>query len=658
MTVVTARAGPARTELVSLAERIASLRVMRLGFASIVLALAVLAPEVRGVSIAAIAVATALYVLLLALPEVITSFRRAILLPVIGGTLLIDGIYLAWVTYATGGTQSPLRFLVFVHVVAVTLLSSYRTGLKMAAWHSLLMFTAFYAQSAGLLEVRETLVSALPGRGDDFRLVAMLNVGALWVVAIGTATFSAVNERELRAQKIDLEQLSAMVSEIDRREVSSDIPGILLNKLCDVFGFTRGAVLTSPPREDELTLVAYRGPGEPPAVNPGLGPIMERAWDSREIQLVRKLDPKVDGRLAELLPGGRNIMVVPLYLDRGERLGIAVLEYPGKNDTIKRWVEAMVKQFASHAALTLHNAWLRDENRQKLEQIQQLESELLAQNLALEGLVRERTQELRQSLDDLQTVDAQRQKLLSRLVNAEEEERHRIAGDIHDGPIQQLVAAGLQLQIVRKLLSDLGQEDALDSVDDVLAALSGSVGGMRSLIFELRPFILDHEGLASALIQFAEELDPELKLKVDNRLKHEPPADTRIILYRIAQEALANVRKHAQAERVDILLEEKNGGFRVRIKDDGVGFGSPEVIHSPGHLGLSSMRERAEMAGGTCEVRSLPGAGTTVVFWLPMGPPEREVPSGPAAVHAVEAPLPSGVVAGHDVSSLESASHA
>jgi two-component system cell cycle response regulator len=356
MTALSVRAGSGRSELVSLAERVASLQAMRLGFAAIVLAVAVFAPAARSASMLPIAVGTGLYLLLLALPQVITRFRRGIVLPVLGGTLLIDGIYLAFVTYATGGTQSPLRFLVYVHVVAVTLLSSYRTGFKIAAWHSLLMFMAFYAQSAGFLAVRETLVSALPGRGDDFRLVAMLNVGALWAVAIGTATFSAVNERELRGQKIDLEQLSVMVSEIDRREHSADIPRILLNRLCEVFGFTRGAVLASPLSEDRLTLLAYRGPGEPPAVNPELGPIMERAWDSRQTQLVRRLEPEMDIQLADLLPGGQNVMVIPLHLDRGGRLGIVVLEYPGRTDTIKRWVVAMVEQFASHAAINLHNA--------------------------------------------------------------------------------------------------------------------------------------------------------------------------------------------------------------------------------------------------------------------------------------------------------------
>lgn len=91
-----------------------------------------------------------------------------------------------------------------------------------------------------------------------------------------------------------------------------------------------------------------------------------------------------------------------------------------------------------------------------------------------------------------------------------------------------------------------------------------------------------------------------------------------MILYRITQEALANVRKHAQASKVSVVLEEQDGGYLVGVEDDGVGFAPPEVLRSaPGHLGLSAMREGAEMVGGRCTVRSAPGSGTCVEFWLP-----------------------------------------
>jgi signal transduction histidine kinase len=535
----------------------------------------------------------------------------------VGATLLVDGIYLAWVTFATGGVQSPVRFLVYVHVVAVTLLSSYRTGIKIAAWYSLLLFVAFYAQRAGILGVRAVTIAGLP-EGANFNLVLMLNVAALWMVALGTATFSAVNERDLRAQKIDLERLAAMTVEIEQRQSASDIPVILLDDLCEVFAFTRGAVLASP--QDDLILMAYRGGEDTREVQAGLDPLMERAWKSRETQLVRELDSEIDPRLAMLFPGGRNLLIVPLFLDRGLRLGILVVETTGARNYIKRWVVTMVEQFAAHAALALHNAWLLDEIQEKLEENRKLGEELLAQNFALEGKVQDRTQELSQSLESLRILDAQRGDLLSRLVNAEEEERRRIANDIHDGPIQRMVGAGLQLEMVRRRLSGVAQDAVLTQIDEVRGSLSVSLEGMRTLVFELRPATLDERGLAAALDEFLRGLDPELKFKIDARLRSEPPAETRIILYRIAQEALTNVRKHAKATKVEVLLEEQDAGYLVRVHDNGVGFNSAERKPVRGHVGLSSMRERAEMAGGKCEVISRAGDGTSVEIWVPSEP--------------------------------------
>ncbi len=604
------------SELLSLSERMTYLRVMRIGFAVIVLGVGVFAPRVRGVGLSSLIGISAIYLALLVVgPELARRLRRSDLLPLIGATLLIDGLYLAWVMYATGGVTSPLRFLIYLHIVAVTLLGSYRTGLKLAAWHSLLFFAGFYAQSAGLLEVKETLLSALPGRGGDFELVSMLSVAGLWVVALGTATFSAVNEREVRGQKVGLEHLATTIEEIDRGEAASDIPGILLKRLCEVFGFTRGAVLASA-LSDDLTLMAYRRPGDgdAPEVATGLDPVMERAWNHRETALVREVDAEGDPRLAALFPGGRNLLIVPLFLDHGYRLGILVLEHPGKEGRIKRWIVAMVEQSASHAALAIHNAWLLGEVQKKLEENRALRDELIANNLALEIKVEERTHELSESLRDLRMADEQRQRLLSRLVNAEEEERRRIAGDIHDGPVQQIVNAGMRLQLLRKRLTDPSQ---IRNADMIARAVDGSADGLRNLLFDLRPVILDRKGLEPALLQYLSNLDGDLDVSVDNRLREEPPGDPRVIMYRIAQEALANVRKHADATSVKILLEESKGGFLMRIQDDGAGFSPPEMLQSaPGHLGLSFMRERAEMAGGWCAVRSFPGGGTTVEFWV------------------------------------------
>jgi signal transduction histidine kinase len=608
-----ARSRPEPGELVSLQERVGSLSFMRAGFALAVLALGSLAPELRGVSMGLLILVTCAYMVpALALPPAVRTLSREPAVLVSGALLLFDGVYLTWVTYATGGVESPLRFLLFVHVVAVTLIASSRTGLKVAAWNSLLLLVVLYAQAGGILETNETLVSVLPGAGEHFRLFAMLNVAALWAVALATAAFSSVNERELRAQKVDLHQLSAMVREIDARTDASDIPHILLDKLSAVFGFTRGAILASP--EEDLGVLAYRGDAEPPLIVPGLDPVMERAWKNRRTQLVN-LDPGVDRRLGALFPFAGRLVVVPLFLDRGQRLGILALEHPGNADRIKRWTVTVIEQFAAHAAMAMQNAWLLDEIRHRLEENRALQRELMVENMSLEVAVDERTTELTDSLRSLRLVEDARRKLVGRLVHAQEEERVRIAGDIHDDPVQKVVAASMRLQLIRKQVQD---PNVRASLDKLLESIRASIFSLRHMIFELHPSVLEHEGLAPALREHMAKLESELQFELQDDFQEQPSGETRVLLFRIAQEALGNVHKHAGAKRVQVHLSQDDGGYGVEIRDYGVGFTPPQLLSSdPGHLGLSSMRERAELAGGWCKVHSLPDCGTTVEFWLP-----------------------------------------
>jgi signal transduction histidine kinase len=604
---------PQLSELVSLVERLRWLTGLRIGLALTVLVGVTLVPELRGVSAASLLAGTGAYaVLSLAPPVVIGSSRRRALI-VIGGTLLVDGIYLAWVTYATGGMSSPMRFLILLHVVAVTLAASYRTGFKLAAWHSLLFFVTHYAGAAGILDVREVGLSVVP-TDERFWELAASTVGAVWAVALVCAAFASVNERELRAQKADLDDLSAMVREIEGSLGTPEICRVLLDELCRVFGFTRGAVLASP--NGTLAMVATRrlaGEATIPVL-PGVDPIMRETLNERSIRLVRRVDPAIDPRVAALVPGGRDLVLAPMCLPGGGRVGIVILEHPGGGQ-IKRWVVSLVEQYVAHAALALHNTWLVAELEQRLQENRSLQQRLVVQNSSLEVQVQARTRELSASLQDLRLADDERRRILARLVDAQEEERQRVANDIHDDPIQKLVAISMRLQLLRKLAD--GETGA--KLDDLLQVVRLTIKGMRHMIFELRPTVLDNLGVAPALVEYLETVgSPEFD--VENDLDVEPVGELRLILYRIAQEALANVRKHANASRVHVHLAQQDGGYLVQIQDDGDGFDPPEMLRSaPGHLGLSSMRERAEMAGGWCRVHSAPGSGTTVEFFVPEG---------------------------------------
>lgn len=593
---------------------------VRCGFVALVLAFGLLSRETVEVSPAELTIGSAAYLLIVLLtPWIVRRQPRNRAQWVIAISLLADGVFLCWATYATGGTFSPLRFLLLVHIVAVTLLASYRTGLKIAVWDSLLYLVVLYAQAAELVPVREAFASTSLAGGVDLKTAA-LQLIPLWAAGLVTATCAAASDRELRAQKVDLEELSAVVRDLDGRTSPDEIPEILLDALCRVFGFGRGVVLASP--EGDPSLMAYRGPGNPPDLPPGLDRITERAWHERRTQLASKLDPESDPGLAALLPGARNILVVPLLVEQF-RLGVVAVEHPNRRGQIKRWIVVLVEQFATHAALTLQNAWLLAELERQLEENRALQRQLVSKNLDLEVKVAERTKDLTKSLRKVQSVDEQRRRLLARLVHAEEDERKRIAGDIHDDPIQKIVATSMRLQLMRHQLSDPEQ---LEVLDKLLSTVRSSIESLRHLIFELRPHALDEDGLGPALQDYLESIESDFEFKLEQRIEKEPPAELRVLLYRVAQEAITNIRKHAQAQRVDVLLTEQDGGFLVRIADDGVGFAAPDTLQSAkGHLGVSAMRERAEMAGGWCQLRSLPGDGTTVEFWVPgVAPPAPE----------------------------------
>jgi PAS domain S-box-containing protein len=223
----------------------------------------------------------------------------------------------------------------------------------------------------------------------------------------------------------------------------------------------------------------------------------------------------------------------------------------------------------------------------------------------------------RQARGQLERDLAARRTVLSRLVAAEEEERRRIAADIHDDSIQAMTAAGMRLQILRRLLDDPEQ---LRRLDDLEGAIGTSIARLRHLLFELRPIALDQEGLVAALQMYLDDAEAESGTTYVLEAMHgsDPPGETRIVLYRIAREILTNVRKHARAATATVTVGGRDGGYFLGVRDDGVGFGYDRDAPSrPGHLGLPTIRERAELAGGWIRVESSVGEGTNVEVWIP-----------------------------------------
>jgi len=230
--------------------------------------------------------------------------------------------------------------------------------------------------------------------------------------------------------------------------------------------------------------------------------------------------------------------------------------------------------------------------------------------------------DLKSSLELLQKVDAERRDLMARLVNAQEEERERIAMDIHDESIQVMTAVSMRLEVLQRHLTDPAQADACRQLQD---SVRRCIASLRELIFEVHPHALEQYGLVSSLSQLLAKAAREVGLEYDlsQKLSGEPAAEVRLVVYRIAQEALTNVLRHARARKLEVTLAEENDGIRGTVKDDGVGF-FPEEASQPsaGHLGLAAMRARAETVGGWWRVESKPGSGSLVEFWVPSRPNE------------------------------------
>ena len=223
---------------------------------------------------------------------------------------------------------------------------------------------------------------------------------------------------------------------------------------------------------------------------------------------------------------------------------------------------------------------------------------------------------LEQSFQFLRDIDRDHQLLLTHLVRAQEDERRRISVGIHDDTLQAITAASLRVQQLRRRLNDERDLEVLQKLEDTIQL---SISRLRHLLFDLRPPESEDGGLAGALNIYLDKLrnNGAIEFHVESHLTSELPPDSQVVAYRIAQEALTNVWKHADATAVDVRLVEVDDGCLVLIEDNGRGYDPLEAEGKPGHLGLTLMQERAQIAGGWCRIESTPGTGTMVQFWIP-----------------------------------------
>jgi PAS domain S-box-containing protein len=216
--------------------------------------------------------------------------------------------------------------------------------------------------------------------------------------------------------------------------------------------------------------------------------------------------------------------------------------------------------------------------------------------------------------------------LTTQLLDAQERERKRISMELHDELGQSLAVLKLQIRAIDRALA-ADQQDVKQECQELLEYLDGVIDNVRRLSRDLSPAVLEDLGLQAALLYLIDGVAKHFAVHHDfavEDLDHLFPADAQIIIYRICQECLTNISKHAGASKVSIAVRRENGLVYITLEDNGAGFDLNQALSrrkSGRGLGLAALNERARMLGGSLEIRSQPGAGTRVTCVIPIDHP-------------------------------------
>lgn len=233
--------------------------------------------------------------------------------------------------------------------------------------------------------------------------------------------------------------------------------------------------------------------------------------------------------------------------------------------------------------------------------------------------VRSIVNELHRLLEEARRYHSRLQHLSSQVLTAHEAERKRVARELHDDTVQALTSILVRLRLLERSVEEREIKQGLIELRDLTAA---TLEGVRRLSVDLRPTALDDLGLMAALHSFVKGVTQRWPLRVEitgDGLEGRLPAQVELVLYRVVQEALYNVVKHAQARTAVVRFQRGSAGITVVVEDDGRGFDVEEALSSSERgLGLFGMKERLALVGGSLHIDSAPGRGSRIVAWVPL----------------------------------------
>lgn len=351
-------------------------------------------------------------------------------------------------------------------------------------------------------------------------------------------------------------------------------------------------------------------------------------WNVGAEKIFGYTEKEILGKNAEILftPEDRAAKAPELEMATAEKTGRAADDrWHVRKDNRRFYANGVMAPLLDNGVLIGYAKIARD-----LTDMKQAQEELRRQHEELEAIIAGRTAELAEvnetlleQMEQRRIIEEERIALLQKIVTTQEDERRRIARDMHDSLGQQLTALRLKLASMK---TDIYKGIRIDSELEALQELGKRIDSeVNFLVWELRPSALDDLGLVAAIENYVREWSRHCGVNAEfhaSRLGRQRQDDSvEISLYRIAQEALNNVQKHAGAKNANVVLEAREGKIVLVIEDDGEGFDPNEMKtgrEAEGGLGLVGMRERAAIIGGTIEIESGPGKGTTVFVRVPM----------------------------------------